>query len=193
MTKYTPRHYQTSNRVTHEWSGILQIAASCLAATEVLAVAAADGGGSCGDGLSAPTPILTVEIKREKKKIQQPDCCCLAPHSSEAAGCNWCLCDAEMEIALQLERLLQHRNVGNLWSDISDIYRGAPIHHLGWLLPSYMPDCAAQPPHIHLVSESHCTEPFLTVCVFDVSTRQNSEAVEDQRKRQASGRIQPEG
>lgn len=39
-----------------------------MAATEVLAVAGADGGGSCGDGLAALTPIFTAEIKRKKKK-----------------------------------------------------------------------------------------------------------------------------
>lgn len=38
-----------------------------MAATEVQAVAGADGGGSCGDGLAPLTPILTAEIKRKEK------------------------------------------------------------------------------------------------------------------------------
>lgn len=39
-----------------------------MAATDVLAVAGADGRGSCGDGLAALTPIFTAEIKRKEKK-----------------------------------------------------------------------------------------------------------------------------
>lgn len=39
-----------------------------MAATEVLAVAGADGRESCGDGLAALTPICTEEIKRKKEK-----------------------------------------------------------------------------------------------------------------------------
>lgn len=57
-----------------------RLRASRMAATDVLAVAGADGGGSCGDGLVALTPIFAAEIKSEKgerkKKRHKPDGCC---------------------------------------------------------------------------------------------------------------------
>lgn len=68
MCNHTLFEHAESHRHTHisrETSCRLQT--SCMAATEVLAVAGADGGGSCGDGLAAPTPIFTAEIKKKKK------------------------------------------------------------------------------------------------------------------------------
>lgn len=69
---------QTLTHISKEMS--CRLWASCMAATEVLAVVGADGGESCGDGLAALTPICTEEIKRKKKNPQQPDCCCHLYH-----------------------------------------------------------------------------------------------------------------
>lgn len=66
---------QTSTHIS--WETSCRLWASRMAATDVLAVAGADGGESCGDGLAALTPAFAAEIKRgERKKSRQPDCGC---------------------------------------------------------------------------------------------------------------------
>lgn len=168
---------------------------SCMAATAVLVVAGADGGGSCGDGPAAPTPISTAEIKiKIRGNLTAAATSSTRPGRWDVTGVcvmqNW----KAPRWLFQGEHTPTPENVVDLYIDIR-IFRGDAIHHSHWLLPSYMPDWPPNPPGSILYPRFAVGSLDLTIfcaClharmfVLYVHLRQDSKAVEDQWEGQAS-------
>lgn len=173
---------QTSTHIS--WETSCRLWASRMAATDVLAVAGADGGESCGDGLAALTPASQRKLRGERKKKKKADnLTAAAIHFSRPR--RWDVTDVYMMQKLKsnpdgFSRVWEGRGEGinssreikstcRLISVTSESTQESPFIILAGFCPATC-QIVSPAPRIHLVSAIHSAEPWSN-CILCMSVR----------------------